>query len=88
MYLQGLSQIKRVPMPKLKRAPMEEKQNSFSSVMHLPVLPLKNVVALPKSIIPVIVGREISIKAVESALESTKEIFVTAQKNLTLKILP
>lgn len=80
MYLQGLSQIKRVPMPKLKRAPMEEKQNSFSSVMHLPVLPLKNVVALPKSIIPVIVGREISIKAVESALESTKEIFVTAQK--------
>ncbi len=60
---------------------MKEKKGSFSSVMHLPVLPLKNVVALPKSIIPVIVGREISIKAVEHALASTKEIFVTAQKS-------
>ncbi|MBL4588086.1 LON peptidase substrate-binding domain-containing protein, partial [Candidatus Babeliales bacterium] len=59
---------------------MEEKRRPFSSIMHLPVLPLKNVVALPKSIIPVIVGREISIKAVEHALVSTKEIFVTAQK--------
>jgi len=47
----------------------------------LPVLPLKNVVALPKSIIPVIVGRDISIKAVEFALKETRELFVTAQKS-------
>lgn len=47
----------------------------------LPLLPLKNVVLLPKSILPVIVGRDTSIKAVEDALKGTKTIFVTAQKD-------
>lgn len=47
----------------------------------LPVLPLKNLVALPKSVIPVVVGRDISIKAVEYAVQHNRELFVTAQKN-------
>jgi ATP-dependent Lon protease len=47
----------------------------------LPVLPLKNVVALPKSVIPVVVGRDISIHAVEHALRGSREIFVVAQKS-------
>ena len=47
----------------------------------LGLLPLKNVVILPKSIIPVIVGRSSSIKAVEKALKDNKELFVTTQKN-------
>ncbi|MFA5074751.1 MAG: endopeptidase La [Candidatus Babeliales bacterium] len=51
----------------------------------LPVLPLKNLVALPKSIIPVVVGRDISIKAVEYALEHGKEMFVTAQKSIEIE---
>ena len=34
----------------------------------LPVLPLKNLVALPKSIIPVVVGRDISIKAIRDKM--------------------
>lgn len=46
----------------------------------LPLLPLKNVVLLPKSIIPIIVGRPSSIEAVEYALKHEKSIFVTAQK--------
>lgn len=46
----------------------------------LPVLPLKNIIALPKSIIPVVVGRELSIKAVDAAMHANKEIFVTAQR--------
>ncbi len=54
---------------------MIEKEVNF-----LPLLPLKNVVAFPKSIIPVIVGRPISIKAVERAWAGNKEVFVTAQK--------
>lgn len=51
----------------------------------LPVLPLKNIVALPKSIIPVVVGRELSIKAVDAAMRGNKEIFVTAQKSLDVE---
>ncbi len=47
----------------------------------LPLLPLKNVVLLPKSILPVIVGRASSIKAVEAAGKGTKIVFVTAQKD-------
>lgn len=47
----------------------------------LPVLPLKNMVALPKSIVPVVVGRDISIKAVEFAAKNNKEVFVSAQRS-------
>ncbi|MDR3550866.1 MAG: endopeptidase La [Candidatus Babeliales bacterium] len=50
--------------------------NSF-----LPLLPLKNVVILPKSIIPIIVGRQSSIQAVEYALKHDRTIFITAQKD-------
>lgn len=48
---------------------------------HLALLPLKNVVILPKSIIPIIVGRRASIKAVEYALKNNKTIFITSQKD-------
>lgn len=58
---------------------MESKKNNGDAVF-LPVLPLKNLVALPKSIIPVVVGRDISIKAVEHALAGNKEVFITAQR--------
>lgn len=47
----------------------------------LALLPLKNVVILPKSIIPIIVGRASSIQAVEHALKKDKSIFITAQKS-------
>jgi len=57
---------------------MPETNNENKNI--LPLLPLKNVVILPKSIIPIIVGREISLKAVEFALKNNKEIFVTSQK--------
>jgi ATP-dependent Lon protease len=46
----------------------------------LPLLPLKNVVILPKSIIPIIVGRDMSIRAVEASLHANRLVFLTAQK--------
>jgi ATP-dependent Lon protease len=49
----------------------------------LPLLPLKNVAILPKSIIPVIVGRDISVKAVEHALKTNRMLFISAQKDAT-----
>lgn len=52
-----------------------------SKSKRLALLPLKNVVILPKSILPVIVGRASSIEAVEYALRHDKQIFITAQKN-------
>ena len=52
---------------------------------YLSLLPLKNVVMLPKSIIPIIVGRPASIKAVEFALKHEREIFITSQKEQSIE---
>ncbi len=52
-----------------------------NGVTMLPLLPLKNVVILPKSIIPIIVGRPLSIKAVEYALKHDRTLFITSQKD-------
>lgn len=52
------------------------------TLITLPILPLKNIVTLPTSIVPVIVGRKSSILAVEYAVKhNNKMIFVTAQKH-------
>ncbi|MGB8467583.1 MAG: endopeptidase La [Candidatus Babeliales bacterium] len=47
----------------------------------LPLLPLKNVIILPKSILPIMVARASSISAVEEALKRDKIIFITTQKD-------
>lgn len=54
---------------------------ALENIHTLPLLPLKNVVILPKSIIPIVVGRDISIHAVEHALKTDRLLFVTAQKD-------
>jgi ATP-dependent Lon protease len=47
----------------------------------LPVLPLRDTVIFPYMIFPVLVGREQSIRAANFALDNSKYIFLTAQKN-------
>jgi ATP-dependent Lon protease len=59
-----------------------EENIKHGAAVFLPVLPLKNVIAIPKSIIPVVVGRDMSIRAVDMAMRSNKEVFVTAQKSI------
>lgn len=64
---------------------MSYQENTYKKEV-LPLLPLKNVVLLPKNIIPIIVGRPLSIKAVEEALKLNREVFITAQKNAEVEI--
>lgn len=62
----------------------EESLDSIASEMkeqYLPLLPLKNVVILPKSIVPIIAARDISIKAIEHALKHNQMLFITSQKD-------
>lgn len=51
------------------------------SVQTLPLLPLRDVVVFPHMVIPLFVGRAKSIKALEAAMESGKQIALVAQKN-------
>lgn len=60
--------------------------NEGEEGLFLPLLPLKNVVMLPKSILPIIVGRATSIQAVEYALNHGKTIFITAQKDAQVEV--
>ena len=51
-----------------------------SSPTGMPVLPLRDVVVYPHMVIPLFVGREKSIKALEAAMLENKKIFLVAQR--------
>ena len=50
------------------------------SSLRLPLLPLKNVVLFPHIIVPLYVGRERSIDALEEAMANGKQIFLCTQR--------
>ncbi len=47
----------------------------------LPVLPLRDVVVYPHMVIPLFVGRDRSVRALEMAMEADKQILLVAQKS-------
>jgi len=51
----------------------------------LPLLPVRDIVIFPYMLLPLFVGREMSIKAIEAALSSNRLIFLVAQKALEVE---
>ena len=51
------------------------------STRAIPVLPLRDVVVYPHMVIPLFVGREKSINALDTAMQEDKKILLIAQKN-------
>lgn len=54
---------------------------SPSETLDLPVLPLRDVVVFPHMVIPLFVGRDKSMHALEQAMEADKRILLLAQKS-------
>jgi ATP-dependent Lon protease len=60
---------------------MAEALIKLSDKTHFPLLPLRDVVVFPQMVIPLFVGRTESIKALEDAMDTDKQVFLTAQKD-------
>ncbi len=51
----------------------------------LPVLPVRDIVVFPYMILPLFVGREMSIKAIEYSLSTNRMVFLLTQKDLNVE---
>ena len=58
---------------------------SDTSVISLPVLPLRDIVVFPHMIVPLFVGREKSIKALEAVMAEDKQIILVTQTEADLE---
>ncbi len=56
-----------------------------SSKEKYPVLPLRDIVVYPKMIVPLFVGREKSIKALQEVVDNDKNIILATQKNASVE---
>ena len=52
---------------------------TLSPAIALPVLPLRDIVVFPHMIVPLFVGREKSIKALEAVMAEEKQIILVTQ---------
>ena len=53
----------------------------MTEVQTLPVLPLRDIVVFPQMIVPLFVGRDKSVKALEAVMHGDKTVFLLSQKN-------
>ena len=51
------------------------------STRTLPVLPLRDIVVFPHMVVPLFVGREKSVKALDEIMKGEKQILLATQKN-------
>ncbi|MEX5216646.1 MAG: endopeptidase La [Nitrospiraceae bacterium] len=51
----------------------------------LPMLPVRDIVVFPYMVLPLFVGRDMSIKAIEAALAGNRMIFLATQKSLDVE---
>ena len=56
-------------------------ESKTEAQISLPLLPLRDVVVYPNMVMPLFVGRELSIAALDAAMGSNKQIFLVAQKS-------
>ena len=70
-------------MSQIEKALNDKKNEDLPK--NLPMLPVRDVVVFPSMVLPIAVGREKSIRALEEAMTSERYIFVATQKNLQIE---
>ena len=70
-------------MTETERSGPEKVQRSTAKGDLLAVLPLRDIVVFPHMIVPLFVGREKSVRALEAVMKDDKQILLVAQKNAT-----
>ena len=58
--------------------------DSQNNTNTLPLIPLRDIVVFPNMVAPLFVGRDKSVKALETAMSTNKEIILVTQKNSSL----
>lgn len=56
-----------------------DQRQPASSKLRLPLLPLRDILVFPSTVVPLFVGRDKSIQALEAAMAGSKEIILAAQ---------
>ena len=64
---------------------MRNANDSSEIIKNIPLIPLRDLVVFPSTLVPFIIGRPSSIKALEMATDKDKEIFLSAQMDASLK---
>ena len=64
---------------------MSAKKTQRTTTVTMPVLPLRDVVVFPYMVMPLFVGREKSINALEEAMNENKQLLLVAQKQADLE---
>lgn len=72
-------------MSNLAEKEEKEKDKEIEIPDSLPVLPVRDIVVFPYMILPLFVGREISIKAIEHSLSTNKMVMLLTQKDLNVE---
>ena len=64
----------------------EESTNSNDLIIQtVPLLPLRDVVVFPHTVIPLFIGRKSSVNAITHAMEADKNIFLVTQKDESIE---
>ncbi|HDK41228.1 MAG TPA: endopeptidase La, partial [Nitrospirae bacterium] len=62
-----------------------KEENQVEIPTSLPILPVRDIVIFPYMILPLFVGRDISIRAVDEAVSASKMILLVTQKDVNIE---
>jgi len=65
--------------PTEKNPTATDESESQQDILELPLLPVRNTVLIPNLVVPLLVGREQSIKALDEAMSKGRTVFVVTQ---------